>query len=174
MKDLNEKNKECLVFCTGDSTEVSKEDLINAIETFKGKEAMSEWKKTTKEYAIYCKEDRKEAWINAIDGLDIASFTDLKFSILAYEDQKRCFIKTAEIMKALDEGESWKQIGARLTEGNEYCQYPIGIIAHMMLAYSKHGIEFVEKLGDGILWILDALKQEYEEELAKESGQTLR
>lgn len=151
------------------SQEDSRETLINAIEPL----AMNDWKKTVKGYVIYCKEDRKEAWINAIDALNIADFTYLEYCILMYEEQKRCFIKTAEIMKALDEGESWEQIGARLSEGKKYIQYPIGIIGHMLLAYSKHGIEFVEKLNANTLWMFESLKRDYDEELAKQKGQGL-
>lgn len=126
---------------------------------------MEEWKEQLKEYVVYCKEEKKEDWINDIDALNVENFFDLPAE---YEVQKNCFIKTAEIMKALDEGESWEQIGARLMEGHEYCQYPIGIIGHMMLSYSKHGTEFVKTVIGNSIELMTALKEEFDEEVEKE------
>ena len=134
---------------------------------------MDEWKEQIKEYVIYCKEDRKEAWINDIDALDLANFSDLTYREFMYEDQKKSFIKTAEIMKALDEGETWVQIVGRIMEGKEYCQYPIYLIGHMMLTYSKHGIEFVEVIIGKTLELNDALQEEYNEEVEKVNKQVL-
>ena len=127
---------------------------------------MDDWKKQLAEYTVYCKEDRKDAWINDIETLDITKFPNVPEE---YESHKKSFIKTAEIMKALDEGESWKQIGKRLMEEKEYCQYPVGIIGHMMLKYSKHGVEFIKVvIGDSIELMTD-LQEEYNEELEKSS-----
>lgn len=132
---------------------------------------MNKWKESTKEYAIYCREDRKTSWINDITALDRAKFSDLP---TAYEDQKKSFIKTAEIMKALDEGESWEQIASRLMEGHGYCQYPIGVIGHMLLTYSKHGIEFIENIiGNGIE-LMDALREEFHKELEEENKKKIK
>lgn len=132
---------------------------------------MSKWKEQIKEYTIYCKEDKKDLWINDITALDRANFADL---LAAYEAQKKSFIKTAEIMKALDEGESWEQIAPRLMEGHEYYQYPIGIIGHMMLTYSKHGIEFVQTVIGNCIELMDALREEFNEEVEKENKKKIK
>lgn len=135
---------------------------------------MDEWKEQTKEYAIYCKEDKKEAWINDINALDIANFSELPYTTCEiresiYEDRKKSFIKTAEIMKALDEGESWEQIAVRLMEGQKYYQYPIGEIGHMMLVYSKYGVEFVKTIIGNAIGLMGALQEEFNAELEKEN-----
>ncbi len=128
---------------------------------------MDAWKEKIIDYKIYCKEEKRDLWVNDILALDSTKFADLP---AAFENQKKSFIKTAEIMKALDEGETWEQIGHRIMEGHEYCQYPIGVIGHMMLKYSRHGIEFVRlAIGDGIE-LMTALKEEFYQELEQENN----
>lgn len=136
---------------------------------------MDKWKKEIKEYVSYCKEDRRDLWISDIDALSIENFSKLDdLRQYAYDDQKRSFIKTAEIMKTLDEGGSWDDVRELLMEGHEYCQYPAGIIAHMMLRYSKYGIEFTQKsFGDTLEFMFPDLKKEFDEELEKGNKKAL-
>ena len=135
---------------------------------------MEEWKNEIKDYAIYCKEDRQESWTSDIEALDMATYQkmgDLKE--YAYDSQKTSFVKTAEIMKALDDVASWDDISNILMENHKYCQHPVGIIAHMMLKYSKHGIEFVKKSLGSTIEMFPELQKEFEEEVAKENEKTL-
>lgn len=137
---------------------------------------MDKWKSEMKEFTKYCKEDRQGLWTSDIDALDISTYEGLGDANLiqyTYDSQKNSFIKTAEIMKALDEGASWEDIGALLMEGHKYCQYPAGVIAHMMLKYSKHGIEFVQKSFGDSIDLFPELEKEFNEELEKQNKKTL-
>lgn len=137
---------------------------------------MDKWKNEIKEYTKYCKEDRSDLWTSDIDALDISTYKGLgDYDLIqyTYNSQKKSFIKTAKIMKSLDEGASWDDIRELLMEGHEYCQYPVGVIAHMMLKYSKHGIEFVQKSFGDSLDLFPELEEEFNEELEKANKKTL-
>lgn len=137
---------------------------------------MNEWKNDMMEYQKYCKPEFQEAWVLDIQALDMEKYYNNMGKNLggyAYEAQKVSFIKTAEIMKSLDEGESWEQVSERIMEGRETCQYPIGIIGHMMLKYSKHGIDFVKTIIGDALMMFNDLNNEFEEAVKNQNKEHL-
>ena len=120
-------------------------------------------------FSMCCREPAKERWL-----FDLGNFVarENSYEKSEFNIRKDCYSIAAELMKMIDDGESWNAIKEKFQEKAKTPMY-ISIVGSIMLSYSKCPTEFIEQAVDleAANWYADLVKR-YDERKLYEEMQT--